>query len=111
MQARYAKSRSLLIKKDPARVLKFLLPTHNNWAVFMGNLEMTGSSSPTKTDQGWEKESGSLPPPDDLVDSLESSDPGQPMPVNSKVLRKVDLHIVPLIALLYLCSFLYVLYF
>lgn len=61
------------------------------------------AESPSKTEQDWEKTSGSLV----VTDALESPpDDGQPMPVDPKVRRKVDWNLIPLIAILYLCSFL-----
>lgn len=60
-------------------------------------------TSPTKTEQDWEKNSGSLAVPDGLESP---ADDGSPMPVDSRVRRKVDLNLIPLIAILYLCSFL-----
>ncbi|TFK34022.1 major facilitator superfamily domain-containing protein [Crucibulum laeve] len=62
------------------------------------------AESPTKTEQDWEKTSGSINAHTD--DREHPVDDGQPMPVDAKVRRKVDLNLIPLIAILYLCSFL-----
>ncbi|KAF8888065.1 major facilitator superfamily domain-containing protein [Infundibulicybe gibba] len=60
------------------------------------------AGSPVKTDTEWEKESSLA-----YSRTLEHpADDGKPMPVDSRVRRKVDLNLIPLIAILYLCSFL-----
>jgi hypothetical protein len=61
--------------------------------------------SPTKLEQEWEKTSGSLTSPD-VLEGPVNVDDDQPMPVSSSVRRKIDLHLIPLVAILYLCSFL-----
>ncbi|TFK73730.1 MFS general substrate transporter [Pluteus cervinus] len=54
-------------------------------------------------DKDWEQHSGSLVVPDALENQPED---GEPMPVDPRVRRKVDWNLIPLIAALYLCSFL-----
>jgi sugar phosphate permease len=55
-----------------------------------------------KVSQEWDAEKTSIQSPGTHLDQQSL----RPLPVDPKVRRKVDLHLIPLVALLYLCSFL-----
>lgn len=61
------------------------------------------SDMPSTGEKDWEKHSDSIVVPDALENQ---PDDNEPMPVDPRVRRKVDFNLIPLISLLYLCSFL-----
>lgn len=61
------------------------------------------ADSPSKTEQDWEKSSVEN---DGALESPIDREGGEPLAVDPRVRRKVDLHLIPLVAILYLCSFL-----
>lgn len=70
-------------------------------------------ASPTANDkEEWKEKADSLSASDEKtagdIEGASLDDDTQPMPVDKKIRRKVDLNLIPLIAILYLCSFLYV---
>lgn len=62
----------------------------------------TMAESHTKDEKDWEKTS------DDQETFESTTNDDEPMPVDLRIRRKVDLHLIPLVAVLYLCSFLWV---
>lgn len=61
------------------------------------------TDTPVKlTQQEWDGDKASVKSPETPVDQQLF----RPLTVDPKVRRKVDLHLLPLVALLYLCSFL-----
>lgn len=63
---------------------------------------MSSDTQVKLTKQEWDAEKTSVQSPETPVDQQ----PFTPLTVDPKVRRKVDLHLLPLVALLYLCSFL-----
>jgi hypothetical protein len=66
---------------------------------------MDFNNSQTKVELEGEKSTSSFPDPETARNFKNGL---RPMLMDRKVRRKVDLHLIPLIAILYLCSFLYV---
>jgi hypothetical protein len=67
------------------------------------------TDSPLKVEQDWEKQHDVWSPSVEVA-RVGNDDQLERMPVDRKVRRKIDFHILPLVTLLYLCSFLWVLH-